>query len=169
MTSDRDAEFATFFSAHAEGLRRLAVFLTGNADHGADLAQEALVRTYRHWGRIRDTDPLPYAKRTLVNLVRSAHRRRVVARAYAERQGPPPPGESSRSAEVDAWLAVSEALRSLSPKRRAAIVLRFYDDMSEGDIARVLERPVGSIKSDIHRGLKTLRPLLQEMVGGNRP
>ncbi|HVM34942.1 MAG TPA: SigE family RNA polymerase sigma factor [Actinomycetota bacterium] len=167
MTTEQDDEFAAFFSAHAEGLRRLGVFLTGDAEQGADLAQEALVRTYRHWRRIRGEDPLPYAKRTLVNLVRSAHRRRMVARAYAERLAPPPPGEPSRASEVEAWLTVADALRSLPPQRRAAIVLKFYDDMSEADIARTLDRPVNSIKSDIHRGLKKLRPLLQATVGGS--
>lgn len=167
MTKDRDDEFARFFSAHGESLRRLGVFLTGDADRGADLAQEALVRTYRHWSRIKGQEPAPYAKRTLVNLVRSAHRRSLVARRHAEKQPPPPAGEPSRAGDVDAWLTVSEALRTLPPHRRAAIVLRFYEDMSEADIARTLERPVGTIKSDIHRGLKKLRPLLEETVRGN--
>lgn len=62
------------------------------------------------------------------------------------------------------WLAVSDALRTLPPVRWAAIVMRVYEDMREADIARVLDRPLNTIKSDIHRGLKRLRPLLEEAV-----
>ena len=113
----RDESFSTFFSAHAEDMRRLAVFLTGDPEQGRDVAQEALVRTYRHWSRIKGEDPVPYTKRIVINLVRSA-----------------------------------------------AIVMRYYEDMSEADIARVLDRPLNTIKSDIHRGLKRLRPLLEEEV-----
>ena len=74
------SEFQDFFLAEADRLKRLATFLVGDAEHGADLAQEALVQAYRHWGRIRNEDPGPYTRRILVNLVRSAHRRRVLER-----------------------------------------------------------------------------------------
>lgn len=73
------SEFQDFFLAEADHLKRLATFLVGDAEQGADLAQEALVRAYRHWGRIRNEDPGPYTRRILVNLVCSAHRRRVLA------------------------------------------------------------------------------------------
>lgn len=153
-----------FFSAHAEEIRRLAVFLTGEAEQGRDLAQEALVRTYRHWPRIKGDDPVPYTKRILVNLVRSAHRRKAVALRHEERTPPDPGIQPSGAGNVDDWLLVSDALRELPPVRRAAIVMRYYEDMSEADIARVLDRPVNTIKSDIHRGLKRLRPLLEQAV-----
>lgn len=162
-SSERDAAFSRFFSAHAEEIRRLGVFLTGDAEQGRDLSQEALVRTYRHWSRIKG-DPMPYAKRILVNLVRSAHRRRAVALRHQERTPADPGIQPSGAGKVDDWLVVSEALRSLPPVRRAAIVMRYYEDMSEADIARVLDRPVNTIKSDIHRGLKRLRPLLEQAV-----
>jgi RNA polymerase sigma-70 factor (sigma-E family) len=163
-SSDRDASFSAFFSAHAEEIRRLAVFLTGDPEGGRDLAQEALVRTYRHWSRIKGDDPVPYAKRILVNLVRSAHRRKVVALRHEKSTLPDPGIQPSGVGKVDDWLVVSDALRELPPVRRAAIVMRYYEDMSEADIARVLDRPVNTIKSDIHRGLKRLRPLLEQAV-----
>jgi hypothetical protein len=59
------------------------------------------------------------------------------------------------------------SLMELSPIRRATIVLRFYEDMSEADIARTLDRPLGTVKSDIHRGLAKLRQLLEERAEEN--
>ena len=56
---------------------------------------------------------------------------------------------------------MSDALKELSPVRRATIVLRFYEDMAEGDIARTLDRPLGTVKSGIHRGLAKLRQVLE--------
>jgi RNA polymerase sigma-70 factor (sigma-E family) len=159
LTRTRDAEFKEFFMAESAALARLGTFLTGNPERGADLAQEALVRTYQHWGRIKEQDPGPYARRILINLVRSAHRRKLLERRHPPRsQG----AAASMSGDVDEWIRVSEALRTLPPIRRAAVVLRFYEDMSEMQIAETLNRPLGTIKSDIHRGLAALRPLLTE-------
>jgi RNA polymerase sigma-70 factor (sigma-E family) len=166
MTTDRsirattrDEEFRNFFAAESDRLRRLATFMTGDAERGAELAQEALVRTYRHWGRIRNEDPGPYSRRILVNLIRSAHRRSLL-----ERTRPPDlPQELDEGhvSRVNEWLNVSRALMHLSPVQRATVVLRFYEDLPEAEIGRVLDRPVGTVKSDLHRALKKLRPLLE--------
>jgi RNA polymerase sigma-70 factor (sigma-E family) len=156
---ERDEQFGAFFLEESERLRRLGVFLTGDPERAADLAQEALARTYRHWRRIREQDPGPYARRILVNLVRSQHRRSLLERRHEQRPAGPVTGEASA---VDEWLRVTEALTTLPPMRRAAVVLRFYEDMTEADIARALDRPLGTVKSDIHRALAKLRPLLEE-------
>jgi RNA polymerase sigma-70 factor (sigma-E family) len=167
MTTDRsirattrDEEFRNFFVAESDRLRRFATFMTGDAERGADLAQEALVRTYRHWARIRKEDPGPYARRILVNLIRSAHRRSLLERT----RGPEFLQEldEGHARRVDEWLNISRALLHLSPIQRATVVLRFYEDLSEAEIGRVLDRPVGTVKSDLHRALKKLRPLLEE-------
>lgn len=160
--SKREEHFRNFFTAEGESLRRLAIFLTGDAEAGADIAQETLARVYRHWGRIKQEDPGPYARRTLVNLVRSAHRRRFLERRVRQSYPAPECSAASPSGHVDEFLRVSSALKSLSPIRRATIVLRFYEDMSEAEIARTLDRPVGTVKSDIHRALAKLRPLLED-------
>ena len=164
LTSGRDAEFQTFFAAEAEPLRRFATFLTGDHHRAADLAQEALVRTYRHWGRIHGAEAGPYARRVLVNLVRSEHRKVLVRRKHDRATDHPTTSHSDR---VDEWLRISKALQVLSPARRAAVVLRFYEDMSDADIARTLDRPIGTIKSDIHRGLARLRRELEGPGGEN--
>ena len=158
LTSSRDEDFHSFFAAEAEPLRRFAPFLIGDHDRACDLAQEALVRTYRHWGRIHGAEAGPYARRVLVNLVRSEHRRSIVRRKHDRATDHPTISHSDR---VDEWLRLSTALEVLPPMRRAAVVLRFYEDMSEADIARTLDRPIGTIKSDIHRGLARLRRELE--------
>src|SRR5688572_10389691 len=112
LTNARDAEFQTFFAAEAEPLRRFAVFLTGDFHQAADLAQEALVRTYRHWGRIHGAEAGPYARRVLVNLVRSEHRRVLVRRKHHRATDQPTTNHSDR---VDEWLRISIALEVLSP------------------------------------------------------
>jgi RNA polymerase sigma-70 factor (sigma-E family) len=158
-TTARDEEFRRFFVVESDRLRRLATFMTGDAERGAELAQEALVRTYRHWNRIRNEDPGPYARRILVNLIRSAHRRSVLERT----RGPEsrPEFHEGHAGRVNDWLSVSGALMQLPPVQRATVVLRFYEDLSEAEIGRVLDRPVGTVKSDLHRALKKLRPLLE--------
>lgn len=158
--SKRDKEFKAFYLAEAERLRRLALFLTGEHTQAEDLAQEALVRTYKAWGRIREGDPGPYARRILVNLVRNAHRRRVVALRHLEKRAEKSVEAPDRA--VEDWLHVAEALAELPPVRRAAIVMRFYEDLPERQIAEVLDRPLNTVKSDIRRGLQALRPLLVE-------
>lgn len=154
----RELEFRDFFQAEAERLRRFALYLTGDREQAADLVQEALVRMYRHWGRIRNSDPGPYARRIVVNLVRSAHRRSLLEREHEETRRDLAP--MMDSASVEEWLRVTEALKTLSPIRRAVVVLRFYEDLTEPQIAQVLDRPVGTVKSDLHRALAKLRPLL---------
>jgi RNA polymerase sigma-70 factor (sigma-E family) len=160
-TEARDVEFRSFYLAQAGQIRQLALFLTGDLGAADELSQEALLRAYRNWHRIRKDDPAPYVRRIVVNL----HRNRI-RRAIVERRHKPPPPEHSRerTPEVDESLRVARALRDLSPVRRAAIVLRYYEDMSEAEIARVLDRPIGTVKSDIHRALRQLKPLLEDDV-----
>ncbi|MDQ3985211.1 MAG: SigE family RNA polymerase sigma factor [Actinomycetota bacterium] len=157
--SQREEEFRVFFESEAERLRRLALWLTGDVEAAPDLAQESLVRTYRHWGRIRNGDAAPYARRVLVNLVRSSQRRRIIERRYLPRSAEPPRETSDRVAD---WMQLAEALRGLPPVRRATVVLRYFEDMTEAEIAATLDRPLGTVKSDIHRSLKALRTLLEE-------
>lgn len=157
-TRDRDAEFRAFFAAEADRLRRFALFLTGDDDIAKDLAQEAMVRVYRSWSSIQNQDPGPYARRTVVNLVRSQHRRSLLRRRYEKprREGGDP------IARIEEWDRLAQALKTLPSIRRAVVVLKYYEDMKEADIARVLDRPLGSVKSDLHRALAKLRPLLED-------
>ncbi len=155
---ERDAEFKAFYDSEARRVRELALFLVGDRELAADLAQEAFLRTYRSWHRIRRGDPGPYVRRTLVNLCKNSHRRKALER----RQRQEPPRVAAPSRDVDEALRVAAALQEIPRARRAALLLRYYEDMSDAQIAEVLDRPLGTVKSDIRRGLQQLRPLLDE-------
>lgn len=158
-TRDRDAEFHDFFLAEVPRLRNIALMMTANASAADDLVQEALLRCYRKWHQIRDEDPGPYVRRTLTNLYRNDIRKRMVHRKH-----PPdaPMPEPSHAGPVEEALRVGRALQCLSPIRRATVILRYYEDLPERAISQILDRPVGTVKSDLHRALATLKPLLED-------
>lgn len=162
---ERDREFREFYKREAPRLRRLALMLLGDAARAGDIAQDALVKMYVGWGRIRNDDPAPYARRVVVNLCRNAHRRRMLEL----RKNPPPAVDVvDRDGHIEEALRVATALSVLSPIRRAVVLLRFYEDMTEAEIARVLERPLNTVKSDLRRALERLRPLLDENAKESR-
>jgi RNA polymerase sigma-70 factor (sigma-E family) len=163
-TTTRDNEFRDFFAHESERLQRFATMLVGDPHEAAELTQEALVRVYKRWGRVREGSPGAYTRRIVLNLVRSAHRYNKLRRERPLPAGPE--AADSHAVRVEEWLRVSTALAKLSPVRRATILLRFYEDMSEHEISRELDRPLGTVKSDIHRALRQLRPLLEESQAG---
>ena len=154
-----DEAFVAFFAAESDRLQRFATFLCGDPDVAADLAQEALARAYAAWPRLDGRDPAAYVRRILVNVLRDRKRRERVRRDRFKRS--PVPVETVADSSGVERLALMEALSILSPTRRAVVILRFYEDMSEERIAEILERPAGTVRSDLHRALKALRPLLQ--------
>lgn len=164
-TKDRDAEFKDFYLAEAPRLLRLAIMLTGDPERAADLSQDALIKVYTKWHRIRNEDPSPYARTILVNLCRSAYRRRMLEFRKTPIHAGHIPDQSNH---VDDSLRVATALSALSPIRRAVILLRFYEDMPEQQIASVLDRPLNTIKSDLRRALETLRPMFGDDVRETR-
>jgi RNA polymerase sigma-70 factor (sigma-E family) len=157
-TADR---LATAYAEHAPGLARLAFLLTGDARLAEDLVQEAFVRAVGRFVHLRRPEALyAYLRRTVVNLVGKHARRAKLERAYvAERRS------GSRAASLPDVALQEElwsALRTLPHRQRAALVLRFYEDLSEPETARVLGCAVGTVKSLVHRGLAALR----EQIGG---
>ena len=156
----RDAAFNAFFAAEAVSLQRFATFMCGDPDLGADLTQEAFVRVYKRWVLIRSDEAPAYMRRTIVNLVKDRHRRALIGAVRLPGQMTST-SEPARTGQVDDWIYLAGVLRSLPPARRAAVVLRFYEDMSEREIAETLNRPLGTVKSDLHRALKELRHLME--------
>lgn len=153
----KDQEFREFFQAEFRPLRRLGYLLTGDWTEAEDLAQEAMVRTYRAWGRIKERErPGAYARSVLVNRRRSLLRRSAVAAKHAETLRAPEYQPDLGEEGMVLW----EAIRSLPQRQRAAIVLRFYEDMAEADVAAALDMPVGTVKSLVHRGITRLRDRL---------
>ncbi len=152
--ADRDDEFKAFFEAEFRPLRRLGYLLTGDWIEAEDLAQEAMVRTYRAWSRIRERErPGAYARSVLVNRRRSMLRRSMVAQKHAEMLRSEEYGPDFGEEGMVLW----DAIGSLPRRQRAALVLRFYEDLPEIEIAQILDAPVGTVKSLVHRGLAKLR------------
>ena len=145
---------------YADEATRLAYLLTGDRALAEDIAQDAFVRLAGRLAHLRDQGAFaPYLHRTVVNLSRSYFRRRKVERAYLDRArgalGGGEPGVRDRSIEDREvlWAAMSR----LSARQRAAIVLRFYEDLSEAQIAEILRCRPGTVKSLVSRGLEAMR------------
>jgi RNA polymerase sigma-70 factor (sigma-E family) len=156
-------EFYAFFRAEFEPLRRLGFLLTGNWAEAEELAQEAMVRTYRAWNKIRDREqPGSYARSILVNRRRSLLRRKVVEEKY--RFGPAEPPQAQM---LDEELLIWDAIRSLPRLQRVVLILRYFEDLPERELAMVLDVPVGTVKSRLHRGLDQLRKYFEAGLIGS--
>ena len=148
------------YRAHAPEALRLAYLLTGDRVLAQDLTQDAFVKLLGHFQDLRNRDAFWwYLRRTIVNLSRSYFRRRQVERAYLGKQRPP---EAVAAPDVGDRERIRRALLKLRPEQRAAVVLRYYEDMTEADTAEILGRPLGTVKSMVSRGIDTLREELTE-------
>ena len=141
------------YRAHLPGATRLAYLLTGDRVAAEDVAQEAFLRAASRLGALRDEAAFPaYLHRAVVNRVRNRARRLKLERAHAE-PAPPPYDLPDVATRDRLW----EALQRLPHRQRAALVLRFYLDLSEADVAERLGCRPGTVKSATARGLAALR------------
>ncbi len=161
--AERDAEFVRFATESGGSLRRTAYLLTGDRELAAHLTQEALLRTYVAWRRVRTAEASAYARRTIVNLSIDRWRRREPAAVDPQDRTDPRDGHG----RVDDHDQVVRMLESLPPQQRRVIVLRYYNDLSETDTAACLGIGVGAVKSAASRGLAALRALCTPMDGRN--
>jgi RNA polymerase sigma-70 factor (sigma-E family) len=149
------------YRAHAAEALRLGYLLTGDRTLAEDLVQDAFVRVLGRFHDLRRRDAFWwYLRRTIVNLSTSHFRRRRVERAWLARQRPDEAAPDAH--DVDERDRLRFALMKLRPDQRAAIVLRFYEDLSEADTAEALGMPLGTVKSTVSRGLERLRQVLLE-------
>ncbi|SPL88514.1 sigma-70 region 4 domain protein [[Actinomadura] parvosata subsp. kistnae] len=159
---DRDAGFRAFVDAHQRPLLRLAYLLTGEVHLAEDLLQNVLVRMIGRWPKLRHVDNLDaYARRSMVNQYISWRRRR----GSAEVPSAEPP-ERAYACEDSAVLRVvlQQALMRLTPKQRTVLVLRFYEDRTERDVADLMGCSIGTVKSQTHHALARLRALAPELA-----
>jgi RNA polymerase sigma-70 factor (sigma-E family) len=162
LTVDREGRrtqehgLEALYRAHAAEALRLGYLLTGERTLAEDLVQDAFVKVLGRFHDLRNREAFWwYLRRTIVNLSTSHFRRRRVERAWLERQ--PPQEAASFPPDLGDRERLREALMSLRPEQRAAIVLRFYEDLSEADTAEALGMPLGTVKSTVSRGLDRLR------------
>jgi RNA polymerase sigma-70 factor (sigma-E family) len=158
-----DLQFREFFAAEYGRLRRLGFLLSGDWTQAEELAQETLVRVWWAWPRVRLRHPGAYARRVLVNRHRSLLRRAVTearhaVRTHSREAYQPDLGEDA----MVLWAAICD----LSPRQRAVLVLRFYEGLTEAEVARLLRLPLGTVKSLAHRGLARLRAILEAAATG---
>jgi RNA polymerase sigma-70 factor (sigma-E family) len=153
-----DPDFLEFFAAEFWPLRRVGFLLTGSWDQAEELAQEAMARTYAVWPRVRRYQrPAAYARKVLVNRHRSVLRRAVVEARHLVTSRPQDRHEPEFGGDD---LVLWQALQQLSSRQRAGVVLRYYLDLPEAEVARLLGVPLGTVKSLVHRGLARLRDQL---------
>lgn len=167
MDSAAEDDFRDFVLGRSPALLGTAYLLTGDRGVAEDLLQVALLKTYRHWKRIHASDnPESYVRRIMVNQRISWWRRRRVAESGAPVPDAPAPETPSTVEERDElW----RALHQLPPRTRAVLVLRYWEDMSEADTARILGCATGTVKSQASRGLRRLREVLDESNGASAP
>jgi RNA polymerase sigma-70 factor (sigma-E family) len=154
------AEFAAFMAANLPTLLRYGRVLTGDAAAGEELAQDALVRTYRRWGSLtRRDDPVAYVKRVMLNARISAWRHWGSRIRLGD--GPEQPSYDDALARLEDD-EMRRALLTLAPRQRGVLLLRFYEDMTEAQAAQALGVSVGTVKSQTSRALAALRARLSD-------
>ncbi|WP_414942476.1 SigE family RNA polymerase sigma factor [Amycolatopsis sp. cmx-11-51] len=151
--------FDEFSREHLPGLLRFAAVLTGDRELAQDLVQDALVRAHRHWGRVVSADrPDLYLRRMVVNGHLSWRKRwyQRSVRPTADYAGAEPSSGDPTATIADREQLVV-LLRKLTPAQHAAIVLRFYEDRDDTEIAEAMGCATGTVRSHISRGLAVLR------------
>jgi RNA polymerase sigma-70 factor (sigma-E family) len=152
-------EYCDYFTARRRPLMRTAHAILGSWPAAEDATQQTFVQLYLHWPRIQKSAVDSYARRVLVNACFASLRKgrhEVLADAVPER------AEAEPATAAEQRLDLATALRTLSDRDRAVLVLRFLDDLPVAAVAEVLELPVGTVKSQTSRALARLEALLAE-------
>jgi RNA polymerase sigma-70 factor (sigma-E family) len=160
--SDED-RFAEFVRANTASLFRTAYLMTGDYQRAEDVLQAAFVRVYQHWPRVDIMDhPAGYARKVVVNQSVSWWRKR--SSHESPQNVVADPAWDGRVDDVAEHERVWTAVLSLPRRQRAVTVLRYYEDMTEAQIAETLGMATGTVKSHSHAALRRLAELLGEPV-----
>ena len=153
-------DFDTFFRAHFERVARAAALVARDPGTGQDLAQEAFARLFERWSDMNSEDHARnFAYKVAINLAKSHLRKHLRVSFTGLRRSDEPEGANAASRSDD-WLQVADALRSLSPRQRACVVLVDYADMDASGAARVLGMGAGTVRVHLMRGRRALRERL---------
>jgi RNA polymerase sigma-70 factor (sigma-E family) len=162
--------FDDFVSANAEPLLRTAYLIVWDAGEAEDLVQECLLKVARRWPRVREMDqPRAYARRILVNLATDGAHRRAMRRSELEIEPARADGPAEDPLEgLETREELLEALALLTPRQRAVLVLRYFNDLTEAQTAEALGCSPGTVKSNTSRGLARLREVLAPIPNPTR-
>ena len=157
------AAVAALYQHHAVGLIRLAYLMLGDRAGAEDAVQDAFCGLYRHWDRLADRDrALAYVRSSVLNGCRSALRRRTTGRRLLTAYQPPTASAEAAVLGLEERQEVMRAVRRLPERQREALVLRFYLDLPEREIARLMGLQPSSVRSATARALKALGHALGE-------
>lgn len=158
-------EFEEWVQARALQLARTAYLLTGDQQRAEDLLQETLARVAERWASlVRRGTPDGYARQVMYHLSVDWWRRRRVRPELLIEQPPDVPSDSRDEESVVSRLVLREALLRLTPRQRAVLVLRFFDDCTETEVAHLLGCSVNTVKSQTRHALARLRQLAPDLL-----
>ena len=155
VRADWEDQFVEYFCARAQPLRRLGYALCGDWHTAEDLVQLTFVRLYRRWPSIRDETVDAYARQVLVNAFLTHRRARRRESLMAD-----PPERAAGGVDPTDGLAVRRALADLAPRQRAAVVLRYLEDLPVAEVATLLGITEGTVKSQTARAIQSMRGAL---------
>jgi RNA polymerase sigma-70 factor (sigma-E family) len=156
LRPDEAAQFHEFVQARWPRLVRTAYLLTGDHGEAEDLVQTALAKAYVAWTRVQASDsPDAYVRRILVNANAARFRKRRITQLLGA--APPEVRTPDPTHRVDLRDALVQALARLPVRQRAVVILRYWDDLSEAEVARALGCSAGTVKSQASKGLAKLR------------
>jgi RNA polymerase sigma-70 factor (sigma-E family) len=160
---DADRVITDIYHSEYKSLVRLAVLLVHDVHTAEEVVQDAFVAMHTAWRRLRDSDKaLSYLRQAVVNRARSVLRHRNVVDKNAPKPAPDEPSAEHGAMALIERTAVIAALRTLPDRQREAIVLRYYADLSEADIAATMGISRGAVKSHTARGMSALRAILEQ-------
>jgi RNA polymerase sigma-70 factor (sigma-E family) len=152
--------FGAFVAARSAGLMRTAYVLTGDQHSAEDLLQTALTKTAARWKHVHD-NPEAYVRKAMYHEQVNRWKRRgreSALPALAERP------HRDHSGDVDLRISLERALLALPPRKRAVLVLRYFEDLPESQVAEILGCSVGTVRSQAHRAIARLRELVPDLA-----
>ncbi|MGH3378079.1 MAG: SigE family RNA polymerase sigma factor [Actinoallomurus sp.] len=160
---DADQAVTALYSAHYRSLVRLATLLVRDVATAEEVVQDAFVAMHGAWRRVREPEKaLSYLRQSVVNRSRSVLRHRAVVEKYAPKGLPDAPSAENGAIVELERSAVVKALSALPNRQREALVLRYYGDLSEAEIAQSMGISRGAVKSHTARGMAALRSVLEQ-------
>ena len=159
---DADRAVTAIYSEHYRSLVRLAALLVRDVATAEEVVQDSFVAMHNAWRRLRDSDKaLSYLRQSVVNRSRSVLRHRIVVDRNAPKPAPDMPSAEQGAISLLERSAVISALRTLPPRQREALVLKYYADLSEAQIASAMGISRGAVKSHTARAMTSLRTVLE--------